>query len=92
LNEFIRQAGGWIVSQPDVSPIRFEAPMNSELPALLKQAGHNVRSIGTHKRLMPITEIVAEHGRSNKVTREQVGVGVAAVWQLELPSVDNRLP
>jgi hypothetical protein len=86
LNQYIREAGGWIVSQPDTSPIRFEAPLNSELPDLLQEAGHNIRFMGTHERLLPQTETLREHGRSNTITRQQVGVGVANVWSLDLPS------
>jgi hypothetical protein len=41
LNKYIMANGGWIVSQPDVSPIRFEAPLGSEFPEL-RQAGHRV--------------------------------------------------
>ena len=51
LNEYIRQEGGWTVSQPDSSPIRFEAALNSELPELLRQAGHRVIDYGRHERL-----------------------------------------
>jgi hypothetical protein len=84
LNKYIKQEGGWIVSQPDVSPVRFECPMESELPALLKEAGHRVIPFGTHERLMPVTETMAEHGRTNKIDRQQVGVGIVRVWQFDL--------
>jgi hypothetical protein len=40
---------------------------------------------GTHERLMPITETLKEHGRTNTIQRQQVGVGVCGVWQFELP-------
>ena len=80
------QEGDWTISQPDVSPIRFECPMGSELPALLKEAGHHVIAFGTHERLMPITETMVEHGRTNKIDRQQVGVGTVGVWQFNLPS------
>ncbi len=30
---------------------------------------------------MPITETLKEHGRTNTITRQQVGVGIAGVWQ-----------
>jgi len=46
-----------------------------------------VRSIGTHERLMPITETLKEHGRTNTITRQQVGVGVVNVFQFDLPVI-----
>jgi hypothetical protein len=58
--------------------------MDSQLPELLRQAGHQVRSIGTHERLLPITEILKEHGGNNTITRQQVGV--VAMFQFDLPS------
>jgi hypothetical protein len=48
LNKFIRQEGGGTVSQPEISPIRFEAPLDSNLPTLLREAGHRVIDYGTH--------------------------------------------
>ncbi len=51
------------------------------------EAGHKVRSIGTHERLMPITETLKEHGRTNTITRQQVGVGVVNVFQFDLPVI-----
>jgi len=85
LNKFIRQEGGWTVSQPEISPIRFEAPLDSNLPALLREAGHRVIDYGTHERLMPLTETRKEHGGNTTVTSQQVGVGVVRVWQFDLP-------
>jgi len=67
------------------SPIRFECPMESKLPALLKEAGHRVIDFGTHERLVPIIETLKEHGGTNTITRQQVGVGVVGVWQFDLP-------
>jgi hypothetical protein len=88
LNVFIREAGGWVVSQPDVSPIRFECHLDSELPETLRQAGHRVVDFGTHERLMPIVETMKQHGRNNTITVQQVGVGVVGVWQFDLPNGD----
>jgi hypothetical protein len=64
---------------------QFARPIGSELAALLKKAGHDVRQIGTHECLMPISEIMPEHDQINKITRQQIGVGVAAVFQFDLP-------
>jgi hypothetical protein len=80
VNKYIMQEGGWIVSLPDTKTIRFESPIGSELPELLRQAGHRVFDYGTHERLMPITERI---GRTKTV--EHVAPGVVGVWQLELP-------
>jgi hypothetical protein len=80
MNKFIMQEGGWIVSLPDTRNIRFECPPDSQLPELLRQAGHRVIDYGTHERLMPITERI---GRTKTV--EHVAPGVVGVWQLELP-------
>jgi hypothetical protein len=84
LNKYIMQEGGWTVSQPDTSPIRFECALDSTLPNLLQAAGHQVRACGTHERLTPVTETMAEHGRTNKIDRQQVGVGIVGVWQFDL--------
>jgi hypothetical protein len=80
------QEGGWTVSQPDCSPVRFEAPLDSNLPTLLREAEHRVIDYGTHERLMPITETRKEHGGRTTVTSQQVGVGVVGVWQFDLPN------
>jgi hypothetical protein len=85
LSEYIRQEGGWTVSQPDCTPIRFEVAPDSELPQLLTEAGHRVRSIGTHERLIPQTITLKEHGRANTIKRQEVGIGTVAVYQFELP-------
>jgi hypothetical protein len=59
--------------------------MESPLPAFLEEVGHSVRHLGSHERLMPTTETIAEHGSTKKITtRQQVGVGVAAVYELSL--------
>jgi len=63
------------------------APMGSELPALLRQAGHRVIDYGKHERLMPVVEVMKEHGRAKAIKREQVGVGIVGVWQFDLPPV-----
>lgn len=84
LNTTIRECGAWTITQPDVFPIRFECPMDSQAPLYLAEFG-NVRQLGTHERLMPITETLKEHGRNDTITRQQVGVGVCGVWQFDLP-------
>jgi hypothetical protein len=86
LNEFIREGGGWIVLPPTTNQIRFETTANSSLLEDLKDAGYSVRFMGTHERLLPQTEALKEHGRSNTIIRQQVGVGVANVWSRDLPS------
>jgi hypothetical protein len=86
LNKFIRQEGGWTVSQPEISPIRFECPLDSNLPTLLREAGHRVIDYGTHERLMPLTETRKLNDTNTTVTTQQVGVGVVGVWQFDLPN------
>jgi hypothetical protein len=88
LNEYIREGGGWTVSQPDTSPLRFECEQGSDLPDLLRQAGHDARFLGTHERLMPQSEVVTEHASRKKVTRQHVAPGIAGVYQLDLPNLD----
>jgi hypothetical protein len=86
LNKYIMQEGAWIVSQPEISPIRFEAPLDSNLPALLREAGHRVIDYGTHERLMPLTETRKLNDTNTTVTTQQVGVGIVGVWQFDLPN------
>ena len=60
--------------------------MDSKLPDLLSEAGHTVRHLGTHERLVPITETRKLNAINTTVTTQHVGVGVVNVWQFELPS------
>jgi hypothetical protein len=83
LNDYITDNGGWIVSQPDVPTIRFEYTMDdSNLPDLLRKAGHNVRHLGTHERLIPST--ITEHRGNRQITTESISPGVVDVFQFDL--------
>jgi hypothetical protein len=84
INDFARELGGWTTSEPGVFPLRLECQIGSSLPEVLQELGHSVRHLGTHERLMPTTEIVAEAGSTRKVVRQQVAPGVAAVYELSL--------
>lgn len=84
LNTIIRECGAWTVTQPDVFPIRFECPMDSQAPVYLAEFG-SVRHIGTHERLMPVTETLKEHGRNTTVTRQHVAPIVVSVFEFRLP-------
>jgi hypothetical protein len=84
LNTTIRECGGWAVSEPNTFPLRLECEEHSELPTLLMDMGHNVRYLGVHERLMPVTETVIERGSNRKVTRQHVEPGVAAVYELSI--------
>jgi hypothetical protein len=85
LNEFITDNGGWIVSEPAVLTIRFEYPLNdSNLPDLLREAGHNVRHLGTHERLIPST--VCEQRGTKTFNSQSVVPGVVNVFQFDLPT------
>jgi hypothetical protein len=88
LNKYIMANGGWIVSEPDTSTIRFECSMDSALPELLRQAGHNVRNFGRHERLLP--SIITERRGTKTVTSQVVAPGVVAVYEFGLPSADPR--
>jgi hypothetical protein len=71
LNEFITQNGGWIVSVPSVTPIRFECRVdNLELLVELRKLGYAVHHAGTAERLLPIVETMHEHGRRKEIRRE----------------------
>jgi hypothetical protein len=84
LNEFITDNGGWIVSQPDIPTIRFEyTTEDSNLPDLLREAGHDVRYLGTHERLIPST--VCEQRGTKTFNSQSVGPGVVNVFQFDLP-------
>jgi hypothetical protein len=88
MNEFITEAGGWVVSLPDTKSVRFECPLGSELPELLRQAGHRVFDYGTHERLMPST--ISERRGLRTIITQVVAPGTVAVWQLDLPSSDPK--
>jgi hypothetical protein len=72
LNSFIQRNGGWVTSQPDCSPIRFECPINYPLPTLLEGMGYTLAESGTAERLLPI-----DGG--------QIGPTTVAVWVFDLP-------
>src|SRR5260221_6026672 len=94
LNTTIRECAGAVVSQPDVSPMRFECEQGSDLPWHLSRCGYEVRSVGTNERLWPVVEVIkAEGGRT--ITRTHVAPAVVAVFELDLPappSPDGRIP
>ena len=85
LNTTIRKNGGWVVSQPDLFPLRFECEVDSQLPDALRQCGHTVRHLGSHERLLPVVETVHEHGSPRKIARHHVAPGVVAVYEIRLP-------
>ena len=87
--EQVYPAGGRLDRQAaDCRTIRFECGLDSDLPNKLRQAGHPVRDFGTHERLMPVVERVVVAGTSYRTTRQHVAVGIAGVWQFDLPSLD----
>ena len=88
LNDYIAANDGWIVSQRDVPTIRFECPVGSSLPDLLKSAGHDPRYVGTHERLLAQT--ISETRGNRTITSQVVAPGVAEVWQFDLPSTDPK--
>jgi hypothetical protein len=88
LNTFVRQEGGWLVTQPDINPVRFECQPDSNLPTLLHEAGHRLIELGTHERLMP-SAIYEQRGR-HRVATTSVSPGVVSVWQLEI--IDKPKP
>jgi hypothetical protein len=71
--------------EPHTSLIRFECEPASELPELLKAKGYNVLPAGTGERLMPVTETITEHGRTNTITRQQVAPTMVAAFEFKLP-------
>jgi hypothetical protein len=91
INDTIRECGAWTISQPDVFPIRFECPVDSQAPLCLDQEKFgSIRHIGTHERLMPTTTI--EYRGTHKVTTQQMAPGVAAVYELSLIGNKAKAP
>jgi hypothetical protein len=86
VQEFITKHGGWIVSLPNGTPIRFECRAdNLELPVELRRLGYAVRNAGNVERLLPIVETMSQHGRQEKIQREQVGLIPVEIHELNLP-------
>jgi hypothetical protein len=83
LNDEIREWGAWVVSQPDVFPLRFECEMDSPPPATLQDLGHSVHHLGSHQRLMVKNEQLKDHS-DRTVSRQRVAPGLAAVYDLSL--------
>jgi hypothetical protein len=50
LHAEIRNAGGFVTSVPDASPVRFECSIGSSLPDKLKQFGYPVQGVGTTEK------------------------------------------
>src|SRR5258708_11650385 len=82
LNSFIRQEGGWLITQPDINPVRFECQPDSNLPTLLREAGHRLFEMGSHERLVP--SVLYEQRGNRRIATTSVSPGIVSVWQLEL--------
>jgi hypothetical protein len=85
LNDYIRENEGFSVSEPHAPFIRFECRPESDLPDLLRAKGYSVNSAGTNERLMPVTELVREHGSIRKVVRQHVAPTTVAAFEFGLP-------
>jgi hypothetical protein len=79
-NDYIRQEGGWTSAEPNTSPVQFQCEMNSELPELLREAGYDVRHLGTHERLLPVGP------------GQGIGVGTVDIWSFDPPSLRPERP
>jgi ABC-type taurine transport system substrate-binding protein len=86
LASYVRRHNGWVVSQPDVSPIRFECAPTATLPEILRQQGYEVREAGTAERLLPVTEMVAQSA-TRTVARQHVEPTMIAVFELDMPVI-----
>jgi hypothetical protein len=86
LASYVRRHHGWVVSQPDISPIRFECAPTATLPEILRQQGYGVREAGTAERFLPVTE-TARDLSGRKVERQHVALTMIAVFELDMPMV-----
>jgi hypothetical protein len=84
---FIRNRHGFVVSQPNLSPMRFEVTPPSSLPDELTRLGYTVRHIGATERLLPASEGLSEHSRKKKITRDQVGITQVECFELDMPVI-----
>jgi hypothetical protein len=80
LNEYITDNEGFITSQPNTTPIRFECWPDSILPKLLNSMGFDVFNAGLAERLMPISE-TRKINANTSVTTQQMGPATLAVYQ-----------
>ena len=85
LNDYIRENEGFIVSEPHTVNIRFECRPDCDLPELLKAKGYDLTSAGVNERLMPVVELVREHGSIRKVVRQHIEPQAMAVYEFKLP-------
>jgi hypothetical protein len=85
LNSFIRENEGFTVSEPHTASIRFECRPESDLPDILRAKGYGVNSAGTNERLMPVTELIREHGSIRKVARDHITPEIVSVFEFRLP-------
>jgi hypothetical protein len=93
LSDYISDNQGFVVSQPNTTPIRFECWPDSILPKLLNSMGFNVFNAGFAERLMPISE-TRKINANTSVTKQQIGPATMAVYQFSPPqfepAVENR--
>jgi hypothetical protein len=80
LNDYITDNEGFITSQPNTTPIRFECWPDSILPKLLNSMGFDVFNAGLAERLMPISE-TRKINANTTVTTQQTGPATLAVFQ-----------
>lgn len=70
-------------------PVRFECLPGSGLPQTLRDMGLEVQSLGTGERLLPVAEIMRQHGRTERTTREQVAPATVEEYGLNLPMIER---
>jgi hypothetical protein len=87
LRDYITDNEGFITSQPNTSPIRFECWPDSILPQLLNSMGFTVTGAGTAERLMPISE-TRRLNANTTVTTQQIGPATLAVYQFSPPQFE----
>jgi hypothetical protein len=91
INDYIRENEGFTVSESHTVNIIFQCRPDSDLPEWLKAKGYKPNSAGTTERLMPVTELVREHGSTRKIIRQHIQPTEVSVYQFELPFCWNRI-
>ena len=82
----IRKHNGWVVSERDKSPMRFECTASSKLPDILEDLGYQLRSCGTSQRVgVPVIEEVREHGSKKTKQVTHTGLAMVSIYEFDLP-------
>jgi hypothetical protein len=85
---YVRNAGGWIVSEPYQRRVEIEAMEGSTLADDLRGLGFELQNIGDRPKLLPRTEIRQTSPAGARVLYDVVAPSIVQVFELTLPEIN----